>query len=648
VELSVVAIHGRIGGVLASLGDYRGALESLLRGIELATDSSEEAAPLLNELGGVYVAAGEPLQAVAAFADSYRLAGESAALRITSGINLARVLVEAGVAGAFRDRVERLRRETLALPDSATKAQAFLAIATLLRELDPSASARDATQVRAREAAAAALELARSFGDAQLLALAYGELGEWHFAHGQLAEALSLARLATVVAQDGVASEALYRAEWLSGRILRTMGRQPEARAAYRAAVASLAAAQAPLVTSERSFRMDVLPLYTEYADVTLAATPGIAPAERRETLLEVRQTLERLRLAEVLNYFENQCAVPEVFDVRAGQVADAVVIYPVIFADRTELLVSTNDNVFQFTAPVGLDELTAQALLLRRALEAADSDSAYLAPAQRIYRWLIQPLLPVIEQATPKALVIVPAGPLRTVPLAVLHDGRQFLIERYPLATTPAASLIATGASPPMGRVLATGLVDSVQGFPALPFVAAELASVAETFPARVYVDEDFQSATVQREILQGGYAIVHLATHAQFESDYQRSFLLTYDDLITMDELEELMSGQRLSTQPVDLLVLSACQTAAGDERAALGLAGVAVKAGARSALASLWQINDESTAGLIAEFYRQLGSRNGKAAALRGAQLKLMNDERYRHPAYWAPFLLIGDWR
>ena len=96
------------------------------------------------------------------------------------------------------------------------------------------------------------------------------------------------------------------------------------------------------------------------------------------------------------------------------------------------------------------------------------------------------------------------------------------------------------------------------------------------------------------------------------------------------------------------VDLLVLSACQTAAGDERAALGLAGVAVKAGARSALASLWSIGDESTARLIAEFYRQLGDGNGKAAALRGAQLLLRNDERYAHPAYWAPFLMIGDWR
>jgi CHAT domain-containing protein len=212
----------------------------------------------------------------------------------------------------------------------------------------------------------------------------------------------------------------------------------------------------------------------------------------------------------------------------------------------------------------------------------------------------------------------------------------------------TPGLSLVTATESPPAGRVLANGIVDTVQGFPALPFVETELQSIAELFPTEVYADEAFLSDTLRREILQGGYTIVHLATHAQFESDYERSFLLAYDDLITMDELEDVMSSQRFTTAPVDLIVLSACQTAAGDDRAALGLAGVAVKAGARSALASLWHINDESTSQLIAEFYRQLASGHNKAAALRGAQLMLMNDQRYAHPAYWASFLMIGDWR
>jgi CHAT domain-containing protein len=378
------------------------------------------------------------------------------------------------------------------------------------------------------------------------------------------------------------------------------------------------------------------------------ASTAGLPADAARETLLEVQQALERLRLAEVLNYFENQCAVPEVFDVNVARTGGAVVIYPVIFADRTELLVSTQMDVFQFTTPVGLADLTTETRLLRAALEDIDSGRAYLAPSRRLFDWLIAPLLPVVEAAQPDALVFVPDGPLRSIPLGALNDGERFLIERYAVASTPGLSLVSASESPSAGRVLANGIVDPVQGFPALPFVEAELQSIAGLFPTEVYADEAFLSDTLRREILQGGYTIVHLATHAQFESDYERSFLLAYDDLITMDELEDVMSSQRFATEPVDLLVLSACQTAAGDDRAALGLAGVAVKAGARSALASLWHINDESTSQLIGEFYRQLASGDNKAAALRGAQLMLMNDERYAHPAYWAPFLMIGDWR
>ena len=162
-----------------------------------------------------------------------------------------------------------------------------------------------------------------------------------------------------------------------------------------------------------------------------------------------------------------------------------------------------------------------------------------------------------------------------------------------------------------PVSRVLVNGLIEPTQGFAGLPFVAEELRSIERSFPARVYTDEEFVTATLEREIVAGGYSIVHMATHAQFEADYRRSFLLAHDDVITMDRLEDVMGSQRFTDRPVDLLVLSACQTAAGDERAALGLAGVAVKAGARSALASLWAVNDESTARLVGEFYRRLAA-------------------------------------
>lgn len=113
-------------------------------------------------------------------------------------------------------------------------------------------------------------------------------------------------------------------------------------------------------------------------------------------------------------------------------------------------------------------------------------------------------------------------------------------------------------------------------------------------------------------------------------------------------MTQLERLVGLFRFRREPLELLTLSACQTGSGDDRAALGLAGIAVKAGARSALATLWSINDDASSELVSEFYRQLHDASvSKARALQHAQLKLLSDRVYEHPAYWAAFLLLNNW-
>ncbi len=159
---------------------------------------------------------------------------------------------------------------------------------------------------------------------------------------------------------------------------------------------------------------------------------------------------------------------------------------------------------------------------------------------------------------------------------------------------------------------------------------------------------NKDFLIPKMQRELTEQTYSIVHIASHGQFVSDVKQSFLLTFNDKLTMDGLERFIGLSQYRENPVELLTLSACQTAAGDDRAALGLAGIAVKAGARSALATLWFINDQASALLISAFYEQLLNPGlSKAKALQQAQLQLLADRRYRHPSYWSPFLLIGNW-
>ena len=243
--------------------------------------------------------------------------------------------------------------------------------------------------------------------------------------------------------------------------------------------------------------------------------------------------------------------------------------------------------------------------------------------------------------------VIVVPDGPLRTVPMAALHDGEGFLVERFAFVTTPAISLtsFAPKAETAPSSMLVGGLSDGVQGFSPLPGVALEVKLLAERFAPETYVNQEFLAGAMEDVFSAGSYEIAHFATHGSFSSDHRQSFILTYDETLSMQELEGLIGTQQGDS--LELLVLSACQTAAGDDRAALGLAGVAVQAGARSAVASLWFISDAATAALVREFYGALLDDGAdKAQALRAAQLHLLLDmPGFDHPSFWAPYLLIG---
>ena len=143
------------------------------------------------------------------------------------------------------------------------------------------------------------------------------------------------------------------------------------------------------------------------------------------------------------------------------------------------------------------------------------------------------------------------------------------------------------------------------------------------------------------------GNYSLVHFATHGVFTNEYSDSFLLAYDRKLSLGRLQSTVGRRRYLDNPLELLVLSACETAVGDERAALGLAGVSLKAGARTTIASLWLISDEATSRLMVNFYKELINGSSKADALRAAQLDLIHDPVYSHPNLWSQFLLIGSW-
>jgi CHAT domain-containing protein len=253
------------------------------------------------------------------------------------------------------------------------------------------------------------------------------------------------------------------------------------------------------------------------------------------------------------------------------------------------------------------------------------------------------------MEATEADTLVVVPDGPLRTIPIGALHDGTSFLVRKYATAITPGLDLTNPA---PINRddinILIAGLTRSVEGFPSLPYVSEEISRIHDLYGGRVLVDQEFLLTNLEKELRSGAFTMVHIASHAQFEREVDESFLLTFDGTLTLDRLDELIGLFRFRQDPLELLVLSACETAAGDVQAGLGLAGVAIKAGARSAVATLWHIEDPASSMIISEFYRKLQNPLvSRAAALQTAQLAVMEDARYEHPGYWAPFVLINNW-
>jgi len=177
---------------------------------------------------------------------------------------------------------------------------------------------------------------------------------------------------------------------------------------------------------------------------------------------------------------------------------------------------------------------------------------------------------------------------------------------------------------------------------------VEDEISQIAGAIPTQQLLNAQFTKTNLQQEVNSDAFSIVHLATHGRFSSNPEDTYILAYNELLRAQDLNNLLRGSN-SSKAIELLVLSACQTAEGDKRATLGLAGLAVRAGARSTLATLWQVSDESTVKLMEQFYNQLNEPGvTKAEALHRAQQALLNDQKYQNPSSWAPYVLVGNWR
>lgn len=654
-EASQAAALTGLGNIALATGNSAEAEKHLALALALAQKLARHdlLAAIHVSLGNLHAAREQPREALADYeqgAEHGHQAG-NALLRAQALGNAARVAAMAGDSRRALAFAEEARNLVSGLENSHDKAFLLLSLAQF--------HGRQATGdslPRAYQMLTDALRVADATGDARARSYALGYLAQLYERQGRDADARELNQRAIAALQQVDAPEIAYRWHWQLGRLKNRQQDADGAIADYRLAVHHLQSIRADLpvtgAAGQSSFREVLGPLYFELADLLLQRAAGAPEGERKQRLLgEARNAIELSKAAELQDYFQDSCVA-----ARQGRMkesarlgADVAVVYPILLPDRLELIADFADGMRQFTVPVSSLQVVESVRNFRSRLEKRTTRE-YLPYSQELYGWLLRPLESELAAHDVKTLVFVPDGALRTIPMSALHDGQAFLVARYAVATTPSLALTDIQAAPveKSPRALLNGLTQAVQGFSELPNVEAELQAVGQLYRGKVLKDQEYVVGKVESELDKNPYSVVHIASHGQFESDVRKTFLLAYDGKLTMDSLEKLISPSRYRDQPISLLTLSACQTAAGDDRAALGLAGVAVKAGASSALASLWFINDQSASMLVAEFYAQLRQPGmSKAHALQNAQLRMLADKRFSHPSYWSPFLLIGNW-
>ncbi len=507
-----------------------------------------------------------------------------------------------------------------------------------------------------------AIQQATAIEDKRAQSYALGILGQVYESQQQWAAAQTHTQQALSLAQALPAPEIAYQWQWQLGRILKQQGVEEEAIAAYAEAVKTLKTLRSDLVALnpdiQYDFRDEVEPVYRQFVEL-LFDNPN------QKHLEEARLAIEALQLAELDNFFREAClqAEPQQIDKIDNQ---AAVLYTIILNDRLETILSSPQQPLSHYTTILPENFEAVANELRESIsiDVRFNSEGYLKPAQQIYQWLFPPELEakldeLATQQSLKTLVFVLDGVLRSLPIAALHDGEKFFIEKdYAIAFTPGLQLISPKPFQQVRqRAVVAGISERAPSYQTVPGnwnvlanVAGELTGVSESIDRdRLLSNEQFTRESLQHELDLQPSEIVHIATHGQFGSTLEDTFILDWVDRVNIPQLNRLL--QRQSSQPnaaIELLVLSACETAAGDDRAALGLAGVAVRSGARSTLATLWSVSDKSTAQFMRQFYEQLiENQQTKAELLRQVQRSFLADETYRHPFYWAPFVLVGNW-
>jgi filamentous hemagglutinin family protein len=334
-------------------------------------------------------------------------------------------------------------------------------------------------------------------------------------------------------------------------------------------------------------------------------------------------------------------------------------------------VIVTPNGAPTRHTVAVSREKMLQTVKQFRKEVTNPKNATAFMPTAQQLYQWLIAPLESDLKQQGIQNLVFIMDSGLRGLPIAALHDGKQFLIERYSVGAMPSIGLADTRyVDIRKAKVLAMGAENTPDQAP-LPAVPVELKTIATTiWNGKSLENDQFTATNLVAQRQQQPFGILHLATHGEFKpGGPENSYIQFKNERLGFDRFRQL----KLNEPPVELMVLSACRTALGDEDAELGFAGSAARTGVKSVMGSLWYVSDEGTLSLMTSFYRNLQTAPIKAEALRQTQVAMLKgkvrlqqgklitgndtidlppsllklgDVSLTHPFYWSAFTIVGN--
>lgn len=605
--------------------------------------------------------------------------------------------------GSFNRTLEDALKVLEKLPDSATKVHGAIELAYLQHNQRTSPFISCSNQLilpdnQSLNLLQKSVLTSNNLKDNRLQSFANGALGHFWECREDDRKALSYTQNAIVAADENLgAKDSLYLWEWQAGRILEKENRKKSAIDSYERAFKILEDIRQDILTAKRDVQFDfrdvVRPLYRKLAQsrLELLENGGIIETERSKELSKVVKTIDALKLAELQNYFGNDCIlnalnpkqVDELLEDKNNSAAfeNTAFLSSIILDGKTGILLQSPNGETKFrwiedAKQEGTNKIVSTEKLKKKIdefriglIRGREEGNYNTTIAAELYDWIIRPFVDDknISPQTIKTLVFLQDGFLRSVPMNALYDSKkqQYLVENYAIAATPSLRITTPKSRRNKEKALILGLTQQAtidgKNFPELFWVENEINAIKQQFPNHTeLLDDKFLPENFQQKLERTTYPIVHIASHAQFGIIPEDTFIVTgNNNKITISELENVLQNLNTTLDSVELLALTACQTAVGDDRSTLGLAGVALQVGVKSAIASLWNVEDASTSKLVEEFYKNYRKDGiSVAQALQKAQIKMINAKKlatsdkdmnidYDNPAYWAPMIIIGNW-